>query len=412
MKNSFPMTLPAGGILSGLLVATACSSGGESGIPAYESRDSAGVEVVWTGPPMYPDSVTWVVELEPALQIGTQGGEFPYLLSRVRDAGRTPDGRIVILEGESLELRVFGPDGVHIRSFGRRGDGPLEFERWPKMTLAPPDTVVVWDPGHGRLSWFDLSGGLLRQSSFLPLLAELGGLMGSPWQVHRDGALLMTSPVSGRDRDGSFDNPVRIGVVDEEGEVHHDFGQFPFGNGYAHPMGFSFAGWFGPRVLGAIGPESLRVALSAPEEWEIRFYSSNGDLTRIMKAPIQRVAVSPEIRDARRAYTLDIALQIGLTEGDADRIEDGMPVPDSLPAISRMLWDRGDRLWVGRREADPQKTEFFDVFDTDGRWITTVHLPSDLGSIREIGEDYVLLVWWDDLQVPYLRLHRLRRNEG
>ena len=72
---------------------------------------------------------------EPVLQIGERDGESPYLFSRVRGAVRVPDGRIVVLEGESLEIRVFGPDGTHHVSFGRRGDGPLEFESrgrtWP-----------------------------------------------------------------------------------------------------------------------------------------------------------------------------------------------------------------------------------------------------------------------------------------
>ena len=72
-----------------------------------------------------------------------------------------------------------------------------------------------------------------------------------------------------------------------------------------------------------------------------------------------------------------------------------------------MMWDQVDNLWVGRRMARPGRTEYFDVFDVNGHWLSTVHLPSDLGLVREIGEDFVLAVWWDDLGVPYVRLYRL-----
>ena len=174
-------------------------------------------------------------------------------------------------------------------------------------------------------------------------------------------------------------------------------------------MGFQFPSWFGPYVKGALGPLPNSVVLSAPERWEIRFCSSEGLLRRILRAPISRIPVTTEIRTARSNYIEDIALQIGLARGDASRIDAQMPVPDSLPAIAKMMWDQVDNLWVGRRTADPNKTEHFDVFDVTGRWLSTVHLPSDLGYIRGISEDYVLAQWRDELQVPYLRLYRLEK---
>jgi hypothetical protein len=89
-----------------------------------------------------------------------------------------------------------------------------------------------------------------------------------------------------------------------------------------------------------------------------------------------------------------------------------MPVPDILPAIARMMWDREDNLWVGRRLPRPNTSEDYDVFDLEGRWITTVHLPGELGYVREIGDDYILTQWLDELDVSYLRLYRLEKHGG
>ena len=333
----------------------------------------------------------------------------------MRDAVRTPDGRIVVMDGGDLEIRVFGPDGSHQGSFGRAGDGPREFEAFPKMTLRPPDTVVVWDPGHGRLSWFDLTGALLRQWSFPTVLVDLSIVRGTPWRLRPDGSMLSARPLSLTRGDGLVDRGRQIGLIDDAGETSHDFGVFPGSQSYDHPMGLGFPTWFGSRVQEALGPPPLRVALSSPENWEIRFFSSDGQLVRILRAPIPRVEVTPEIRTARRAYTEDIALRSRLTHGEAAKIENQMPVPDSLPAIAKMMWDQEDNLWVGRRVARPNTSEYYDVFDQSGHWITTVHLPSmarELGIVREIGDDYILTEWIDDLDVSYLRLYRLEKSNG
>ena len=65
-----------------------------------------------------------MIDPEPVLQIGEIDGEDPYLFTYVWDAARVPDGRLVVTESQSYEIRVFGADGRAITSFGRRGDGP------------------------------------------------------------------------------------------------------------------------------------------------------------------------------------------------------------------------------------------------------------------------------------------------
>ncbi len=394
-----------------VLVAFAgCSPANGPSLPIYELRDSAGIDLIQSGPPLLPDSAAWRVDPDPVLQIGEREGERPYLFFRLRDALRAPDGRIVVMEGETPEIRVFGPNGKHIVSFGGPGDGPREFSAFPGMTLVPPDTLLVWDRGHARLSWFDLEGSLLRQRSFPALLQSLQMAEAVLWQVRPDGAVLGGFSLSLNRGTRLRDMGIHIGLIDDAGETSHDFGDFPGGHQYLHFMGFGFDTWFSPKVRWALGPRPLRVAISSPDAWEIRFFSTDGQLVRILRAPIPRVEVTPEVRGARRSYVEDIALRIGLSSGQAADMESEMPAPDSLPAIAEMLWDPADHLWVGRRLADPRRVESYDVFEVDGHWITTVHVPQELGYLREIGEDYVLMLWLDDSDVEYLRLYRLEKR--
>jgi hypothetical protein len=146
------------------------------------------------------------------------------------------------------------------------------------------------------------------------------------------------------------------------------------------------------------------------EEWEVRFYFADGRLLRILRAPNSRTPVTPEIRAARRAALEGLASKFRLPVGKGTKVDDEMSVPDSLPAISTLMWDVQDRLWLGHREADPGKNERYDVFDLAGHWLSTVHLPGDIGRILEDGADHLLTGWSDELGVGYVRLYRLERS--
>ena len=103
------------------------------------------------------------------------------------------------------------------------------------------------------------------------------------------------------------------------------------------------------------------------------------------------------------------------TAGGAERereIRSALQAPhaDTIPAFSELIIDRTGRLWV--REANPadavsvgQTTTYpvgpshWSVFDPRGRWLGDVTMPARFWP-KEIGEDYVLGVARDELDVP------------
>lgn len=75
---------------------------------------------------------------------------------------RLSDGRVVVANGGTNELRYYDSKGHHLVSVGGEGDGPGEFRRLASVAVLSGDTVAAWDAGNLRLSFFDPTGALAR----------------------------------------------------------------------------------------------------------------------------------------------------------------------------------------------------------------------------------------------------------
>ena len=371
--------------------------------PSFQVRDSAGVEIVESGFPLLSGAEAWSVAADPVLQIGQVEGEAPYLFTSVRDAVRAPDGRIVVVDS-SFEVRVFDAQGRHLTSFGRRGDGPREFGGAPWLSLAPPDTLVTWDPGHYRLSWFDLAGVLLDQVTLVSTISDLSisrFVNGRVWETDPDGGLLSTGFGSLGAGEGIREFTRRFVLIDNRGESSQDFGTFPLEQ--------SFSGInnpFGAMTVGTLGPRPSLFTLASSEAWEVRTFGADGQVDRIIRAAIPRTVITSEMLSVE----VDEVTERGrLTPGAVRRAFDQFEVPDSLSAIAAVLWDQADNLWVRRRTDDPSGVGHYDVFDSAGRWVTSLRLPDGMGRIHEIGEAHILASWRDEYDVNYLRVYPLQK---
>ncbi len=85
-----------------------------------------------------------------------------------------------------------------------------------------------------------------------------------------------------------------------------------------------------------------------------------------------------------------------------------LPVPDVLPAFQSLLVDQQDYLWVERYRLPWENVPTWDILDTEGRWLGTIQTPTRL-TIFEIGSDYVLGRYRDELGIQKVRLHTLHR---
>ncbi|HEX6042257.1 MAG TPA: hypothetical protein VFZ20_29745, partial [Longimicrobium sp.] len=193
-------------ILSLLALASlaACGRGDAAGDTAIV-RDSAGIQIVENRDGRWREGEAWRLSDEPVLRIGVTEGDPAYQMDGVRAALRLGDGRIVVANAGSKEIRFYDARGTHLLSSGRQGGGPGEFQSLWEMRRLPGDSLLVYDLMGFRLSWIDPAGRFVRSTQ----LAPVGGVPPRFADRLADGSLLLSSsarqssgpPAAGMHRD-------------------------------------------------------------------------------------------------------------------------------------------------------------------------------------------------------------------
>jgi hypothetical protein len=305
------------------------------------------------------------------------------------------DGRIVVGLATDRTVRVFDSTGQFISQFGRRGEGPGEFRSMLRACVPFGDGIAVVESS--RVSFFDGQGVYLERVDVVgPSGMSVAGLFpdrsllvrtnAPPSPTWIPGVQTQTGTVALQDSTGSATHWSLNVNIFTSNVVRTD-------TGYAR---------FNPRI----GPSSILLTLGEDfvygwgDSYDLQVFDRHGTLSRII----------------RRDWDL-----APLTKADRQEYA-GLPVdlPDHYSAFQSAVADALRHLWVQRpnaildaappiHRAPILESSDWDVYDPLGRWITTVKLPPDL-EVHYIGEDYILGVWKDEFDVPYLRMYSLDRG--
>lgn len=406
--------LLCGSVSALVTVASACEPG-QDRLAGFETVDSAGVTIVTSHSPRLVGDAAWTIDPEPLLEIGTIDGAEPYVFTRIWDATTLPDGRIAVADELALEIRLFDADGQHLNSIGGPGDGPREFQGPPFLAVSG-GTLRTWDGGHLRLSRFEPDGTLVEQTNMQQPLASLGvrGFRnGKVWEIDALGTLLSTGPERPRPTEGLRDSFRRITVFEEGDTTGYDFGAFLAGQSSVvrlERMSIGIGNPYAPFHAAGLTGDG-RLAIGDGLEWEVRVRDFEGTLVQILRAAVPRVPVTDELSRQALENARDMAERSPLNVTQAEEAFSLITLPDSVPAIAAIR-DSGGDLWVGRRTGSWWEVGDYDVFDDNGRWVTTVVMPPEIEEVHEIGTDYILAHVTDELDVAYLRMYRILRPAG
>ncbi len=107
---------------------------------------------------------TWILVEE--LRVGSVDGAGPDVFGYLKGLVVLDGGGFAVLDSQVQELRVFGPDGAHIATHGRKGQGPGEFVDANGLMLGPNGRLWVPDTRNGRMSVFDPEDGFIESFPF------------------------------------------------------------------------------------------------------------------------------------------------------------------------------------------------------------------------------------------------------
>ena len=361
----------------------------------------------------------WTVDPEPEVKIGGYDGRPEYTLHEVIGATRLQDGRLVVANRGSSELKIFDASGLHVRNLGGPGQGPGELRGILRLQRLAADTLLVLSLWPG-LTWYSAEGGYLRST---PL--ELVGSPNHPcrvgetwnWHLVPTGAVVRllednTAPAfCGPTPDGVWRRSGLLGVPDFEGQTFDTIALLPA----SERVGGRFR-VFGHTVALAFGKG--RVYAGDTESETILALGMRGDTLATIPAPFEPRSIPTEIKD-------EGLLEVEQPDGSIRLMPGYSDYPEVYPRYGRLMVDEAGYLWImeypnalepfhsWRLTAPvggviPSEASSWRVLSPEGDAVAAIQIPPEFYPL-EIGTDYVLGVSRDDLGVETVSLHRLVR---
>jgi len=394
------------GILA-ILVVASCRGGQELPISSPTSvRDSAGVRIVHNEAPDSTARLAWQVGGHPFLSIGESEGDLAYELFGVEDALRLDDGRVLVANGGTSEVRVFDRSGTHLANWGREGEGPGEFTGLTGVWRWPGDSVMAWDFAQSRFTVFDLIGEVGRAQR---LTQGSGSGAGRVEGILGDGSLITSSLLSfgpGQRMSGLVRRSREFVRVAADGTRLNSLGEHQDEEYYVRAeVGAILRHPFRRSVHSVVW--NGRIVISPSDRYEVRAYRPSGELDFIVRRDHALRAVTQAEVDALVAERLAAADPEARTT--LEHVFAGLPPVESFPAFSELIADDTGDLWVREYTVPGDERSVWTVFASDGEVRGLVELPAGF-TVYRIGEDYVLGKSTDDLDVERVQLWVLDRS--
>jgi hypothetical protein len=340
-------------------------------------------------------------------------------LGRIVGATRLSDGRVVVADQSTLQLKFYDAAGRHLKAVGGRGQGPGEFRDFYTIARLTGDSIAVH--ARGMATIFAPNGMFARSVRFGPFAP---GALQSPFvstlgRFDNGTAVVADFPQGQRGPAGArqWVDSASLFLVDRDGAVVRPLGKAPLvvfvaGAKYPSPMDF------GPQGVYASSGRAFYWGFG--DEYAIRVFDAEWKLERIMRrAWTARPLTGPD-RDAYVEGWMQMWSKKTGVEREAERnAMRESPYPEFLPAYSAILATPAGEVWV--REPDltgapgcwclaglstvPSK---WSVFDAGGRWLGEVAMPPRFIPL-EIGADYVLGRSREADGVTHAVMYRLER---
>jgi hypothetical protein len=137
--------------------------------PEWKGTITKEGEVIVVKNPKEPMSGSDVLFLQEELSVGKAEGKEGYLFYDIRSPVSNVDvdaqNNIYVLDIKASQVKVFDKDGHFVRTIGRKGQGPGEFEGAWKIFISSGNELIVEGLMSRRLDYFNLDGVYIKRVS-------------------------------------------------------------------------------------------------------------------------------------------------------------------------------------------------------------------------------------------------------
>lgn len=365
-------------------------------------RDSAGISITESAAPQWSEEEEWGIDGEPFLDLSTSGTGPDHEFFRVSDAKLLPNGRIVVANAGTNEVRMYSTEGALLGSIGREGEGPGEFKRILGLVRLRGDSIGVWEYG-GRVT---LLGGEFQVGRLLSLPRAIGKLR-SLEDSTLIGEITYPSVVVHEGGSGLIREPVPVVRLSLRGRTVDTL---------AMAAGYEEFMWTDPDHGGGAVPLfgkisqlatwGSKIYMGSADRMEFEVLSSVGKVQRIIRIPEFDLSLSGQEIQAEREGRLRPDVPAWYRD-----LINALPTPNARPAFSDIRIDQQGFAWLelfrGRTELDTDGTWL--VFSPEGEWMGSLTVPAGF-RVLDIGVSELLGVQVDTLGVEHVQLLRLHRE--
>ena len=378
-------------------------------------RDSAGIRIVENTTPQWQEGREWRLSEKPLVDIGGGDTEEDQLF-RVRGAVRLSDGKIVVANGGTNELRFYSAHGEHIASAGGQGGGPGEFRGLWWIGRYRGDSLIAFDQLQGRISVFDDLGQLGRTVTIRsqgegapPNFLNISGVWG-------DGSMLLFS--YSRNYFFGTKGPLRfqnaLARYGPDGVLIDSLGIHPGLEAVGIPSGPSTVYFYVPfsRTTDyVVYDDGFYVASN--DTYTIERYDLTGNLKALVRKDYELVQPTDTMIEGVLTTVLGDSPSPGMRRLADEAME--MAPHETIPAFGKarattgypqVVVDDLANLWV--LEIDPfgASSPRWSIFNPEGFLFGTLVFPRSFRPL-DIGSDYALGVWRDADDVEHVQLYDL-----
>ena len=108
--------------------------------------------------PGFPKEGTIRYIMEEELSIGVMEGDEEYMLNMPQEIKIDKDGNMYVLDWGDTCINVYDEKGIYLRTIGRKGQGPGEFDTPAYYDISPDGRVFIMDTRNRRVVIFGVEG--------------------------------------------------------------------------------------------------------------------------------------------------------------------------------------------------------------------------------------------------------------